>query len=338
MSYNQPPPNPYGQQPQGGGYGQPQQPPQPGGYGQPQPPQQPGGYPPQQPQQPGGYGQPQQPQPGYGYPQQPPQPQQPYGQPPQPGYGQQPPYGQVPQQPGYGGYPPQPPQGGGSGKRTGLIVGVVVALAAIGAGVFFVTKGGDSSGSLKNDGKKYKLTTPATVATDYKKSDQLGGGDGLEDSDLAKLKSAGVANATQVGAGYSTDSSLAGGKLLEYDGVYGQVKDPGKVVDRMFSMLKEGNNNGEKVEAQGSPQTAHPAGMKTDAVVKCQTVKESEKDNGQTVTINTTVCVWADYSTVAYVIPLDASTFTSGAGKAMSISDAADLTAKVRNDVEVEVG
>ena len=36
MSYNQPPPNPYGQQPQGGGYGQPGQPQQGGGYGQPQ--------------------------------------------------------------------------------------------------------------------------------------------------------------------------------------------------------------------------------------------------------------------------------------------------------------
>lgn len=322
MSYNQPPPNPYGQQPQGGGYGQPQQP---GGYGQPQPPQ----------QQPG-YGQ--QPQPGYGYPQQPPQPQQPYGQPPQQGYGQQPPYGQVPQQ-GYG-YPPQPPQGGGSGKRTGLIVGVVVALVAIGAGVFFVTKGGDdSSSSLKNDGKKYKLTTPETVATDYKKSDDLGGGDGLEDSEIDKLKSAGVTDPTQVGAGYSTDSSLTGGKLLEYDGVYGQVKDPGAVVDKMFSMLKEGNSgDGSKVEAQGSPQQVHPAGMKSDAVIKCQTVKESQKDSGQTITINTTVCVWADYSTVAYVIPLDAAAFTGGKTDPPSISEAADLTAKVRNDVEVQVG
>ena len=78
------------------GYGQP---PQQGGFGQPQQ---------QQPQQPG-YGQPQ--QPGYGQPQQPPQQQPQYGQPPQqpgaqPGYGQ-PPGGQPGAQPGFG----QPPGG-----------------------------------------------------------------------------------------------------------------------------------------------------------------------------------------------------------------------------------
>ncbi len=89
MSYQQPPGgqppnNPYGQPPQGGGY--PPQPPQ--GYGQ--PPQQPGQ---------GGYSQP--------------PPPQGYGQPPRPPAGA--PYGQPPQQPGQGGYPPQdrPTQGYG---------------------------------------------------------------------------------------------------------------------------------------------------------------------------------------------------------------------------------
>jgi|GEM_PF-2508865 hypothetical protein len=355
MSYSQPPPNPYGgQQPQGDGYGQPQppqqggygppQPPQPGGYGQPQPPQQP----PQPPQQ-GGYGQP---QPGYGYPQQPapggygqPQPPQQggYGQqpgyPPQPGYGQQPPYGQVPQQ-GYG-YP-QPGQGGGNGKRNGIVIGVVVALIAVGAGVFFATKGGGGGSALHNDGKKYKLTTPETVAGDYTKDPDMGDSDNFDDDDLSKIKALGVTDATQVNAGYAKGSSITATDLLEYAGVYGTVKDPEKVVDGMFAMLKQGTEEdkkeGTKVETSGSPQTVKPAGMKSDAVIKCQQIKETGDDEGKSMTINTTVCVWADYSTVAYVLPVDAAAALAGGGTAMSISDAGDLTAKVRNDVEVETG
>jgi hypothetical protein len=321
MSYNQPPPNPYGNQPQGGGYGQPQPGPPPGGYGQPQQ-----GY-------------------GYGYPQQAPPPAPPYGgqpaygQQPPPGYGQQPPYGQVPQQ-GYG-YP-QPPQQGGNGKRTGIIVGVVVALAVIGGGIFFATKGGSSSGgssSLHDDGKKYTLTTPDTVAGDYTKGDDSGS-DGFDDKDLTKIKALGVSDPTQVNASYTEGSSALTAKMLEFAGVYGTVKDPGKVVDGMFAMLKQGTEedkeNGTKVETSGSPQSVKPAGMKSDAVMKCQTIKETGEESGQTFTLNTTVCVWADYSTVAYVIPLDESQLVSGGGSAPSIADAGALTSKVRNDVEVE--
>ncbi|WP_225844602.1 hypothetical protein [Streptomyces sp. HPF1205] len=328
MSYNQPPPNPYGQQPQGGGYGQPQQPPPPGygqqqpGYGQPQP----------------GYGA-QQGQPGYGYPQQAP-PQQP------PAYGQVPPqqppaYGQVPpqQQQPYGGYPqgPVPPQGGGSGKRTGIIVGAVVALVAIGAGVFFVTKGsGGDSGSLKNDGKKYKLITPATVAGTYKKSADSSSSDGFDDDDLAKMKSLGVTEPTKVTASYISGSELTG-KYLEFSGVYGTIKDPGKVVDGMFADAKtkssqQSGSDGNKEELIGSPQTVHPAGA-DDAIMKCQQVKSTQTSSGKSIT--TTICMWADYSTVGYVIPIDATVAMTGSGNGTSISDAADITAKVLKDVRV---
>jgi uncharacterized RDD family membrane protein YckC len=98
----------------------------PGPYGQ-QPPQQPYGQQPQQPQQPygqPGYGQ-QQPPPGYGQaPQSPP-----YGTPAQPGYGQQPAYPQPPQQPygqqpGYGQAPPPPPGYGYGGAGAGDMVNI----------------------------------------------------------------------------------------------------------------------------------------------------------------------------------------------------------------------
>lgn len=333
MSYNQPPPNPYGQQPQGGGYGQPQQPPAPG-YGQPQP--QPGyGQ--------GGYGQPQpgygeqQGQPGYGYPQQAPPPQPPaYGQvPPQqpPGYGQVP-----PQQPPYGGYPqgPVPPQGGGSGKRTGIIVGAVVALVAIGAGVFFVTKGsGSSSGSLKNDGKKYKLITPATVAGSYTRDDSSTGG--FDDSDVSKMKSLGVTNPVKVGSDYKTGSDLTG-KTLQFSGVYGDVKDPKKVLDGMFAELADQSkqdagkkdSSGDKTVLEGSPQMVKPAGL-DDALVECQTVKSTNASTKQSIEMP--VCLWADYSTVGSVLQFDAAALTSG--KSPSANDVATLLVNVRKDVRV---
>lgn len=319
MSYNQPPPNPYGQQPQAGGYGQPPQ--QGGGYGQPGPygqPQQ-GGY--AQPPQQGGYGQPQG-QPGYGYPQQ---------APPQQGYGQVP-----PQQPPYGGYPQPPAPAQGGGKRTGIIIGAVVALVAIGAGVFFVTKGsGDSgSGSLKNDGKKYKLITPDTVAGDYTKSGDSND-DGFDDSDLAKMKSLGVTNPTKVSAAYKSGSDLTG-KNLEFSGVYGTVKDPKKVLDGMFAELadqtRKGSNDGggTKSELEGSPTMVKPAGL-DDALMECQTVKTTESSSNKSVEFP--VCLWADYSTVGYVLQIDMASLATGHGP--TTDQAASLAAKVRKDARV---
>jgi hypothetical protein len=312
MSHNQPPPNPYGQQPPQGGYGQPQ-PPQQGGYGQPQPPQQPP------------YGQAQG-QPGYGYPQQGP----PQGPP------QQAPYGQPQQQPyGYG-QPPVPPRGGG-GKRTGIIIGAVVALVAVGAGAFFLVKNSDGdggSGAVKNDGKQYRLITPETVAGSYTKSKDAGSGDGFDDDDVTLLKGLGVTNPQKVSAGYTNGSQLTG-KLLEFSGVYGKVADPQKVVDGMFADLKKqaskdsGSDSG-KTELIGSPQTVKPAGL-NDAVMKCQSTKYTEGDKSFT----TPICLWADYSTVGYTLPIDMAVAASGSGDGMPINDAAALTAKVRQDVRV---
>jgi hypothetical protein len=311
MSNNQPPPNPYGQQPPQNPYGQPQQP-QPG-YGQPQPGY---GYPQQgQPAQPP-YGQP---QPGYGYPQQ--------GQPAQP------PYGQVPPQAPYGYGQPVPPQSGGSGKRTGVIIGVVVALVAVGAGVFFVTKGDDGSG-IKNDGKKYKLSMPATVATDYKKADDDEDG-GFDDTDLATLKTLGVSNATKSQADYLIGDEDTG-TMLEVAGVYGTVKDPQKVVDGMFVQMRKDaakkEDDGSSHELVGEPQKVKPAGM-DDAAMECQKVKYDLAD--PKVSFTTTICLWADYSTVAYTVSLDLGEAQAGTATAMPYDQAGELTQKVRKDVRV---
>ncbi|WP_051950694.1 hypothetical protein [Actinacidiphila yeochonensis] len=246
----------------------------------------------------------------------------------------------MPQQ-GYG-YPAPPPQGG-NGKRTGVIIGAVVVVLALAGGGLLLAHKSSGGGSLADNGKTYRLTTPDKVASDYTKDPDMGDEDSFDDSDLGKIKALGVTDPTQVTAGYAKGSSLiTATDLLEFSGVYGKVKDPGKVVDGMFALLAAGTEadkkDGTTITTSGSPQLVEPAGMESDAVIKCQQVTETGDSDGHKLTIKTTVCVWADYSTVAYVLPVDVPAALAGTGSAPSIADAGDLTAKVRNDVEVQVG
>ncbi|MFG3258016.1 hypothetical protein [Streptomyces sp. NPDC048172] len=318
MSDNQP--GPYGQQP--GPYGQ--QPQQPGPYGQQQPQYggaqgQPGyGYP-QQGQQPGGYQQqpPPQQQGGYGYPQQgqPQQPQQPYGQPGQPGM-------------------PMPPQGGGSskGKTIGIIVGALVVVGAVIGGILFFTGGDDDGGGGKvaDDGKKYKLITPATVAGSYQKSPS-GGGSGFDSEAKSDFEEFGVKNLKDVNAAYKSGSGMSA-KQLQFAGVYGDIDDPEKVLDAAFGkMAQEASKEGGKTKLEGSPEKVSPAGA-DDAVMKCQNAS-TEASPGKTVKIP--FCMWADHSTVGTVMSVDLAAAMTG--KSAPISEAAETTAKVRKDTRVEI-
>ena len=338
MSYNQPgpyggqpqQPGPYGQPGQPGPYGQPPQAPQPG-YGQQPPAPQPG------------YGQqPQAPQPGYGYPQQAPQgvpPQQnPYGQQPQQPYGQQPQYGQ---QPPYGAAP-EPPASGGGGKKTALIIGAVAVVAVIGVGAYLVIGKGGGGGSVADDGP-HKLTTPATVIDGtYKKSDDATGSDSVSDSDLAGFRKWGVKNPTGVNAGYVNGKGLAA-KSLGFSGVYGTIDDPEAVVDAMFAKVKaesEKDQSGDQTKGKllGSPETVHPSGF-SNGIMKCQVAQfentgSSSTSAGAAKTVKMPFCIWGDHSTVAHVMAFSLAGMASGDGG--SIDQAADLAAKLRNDVRVK--
>ncbi|MFH9068189.1 hypothetical protein [Streptomyces alboflavus] len=323
MSHNQP--GPYGgQQPGPYGGGQPQQP---GPYGQQPGPQGPGyGYPQQQPQQP-----------GYGYPQQAPQgvpPQQPpYGQPQQPG-----PYGQQPQAP-YGQVPP-PPQGGGGGKKTGLIIGAVAVVAAIGVGAYFVL-GGDDSGSAKvKDDGPHKLTTPETVIDgEFKKDAGSGGGFGGINTD--KAEKAGVKNAKDVGADYQSgnkDNPLSI-KALNFGGVYGEIDDPESVVDKMFANAKkeQGKGSGPKTTVVGDPKSYNPSDL-DGAVMKCQEMKVDTSGSANSSAPKETsaaVCIWGDHSTIGFTVNIDVA--SAMAGKSADLGDAAEKTAKLRKDARVKL-
>ncbi|MFD9909899.1 hypothetical protein [Streptomyces sp. NPDC059063] len=341
MSYNEPgpyggqqpqQPGPYGggQQPQPGPYGQPPQAPQPG-YGHPQ--------------------QPPQPQPGYGYPQQPPQgvppQQQPYGQPGygQPGYSQpqQPgPYGQQPQAP-YGQVPPPPP-GSGGGKKAGIVIGAVAVVAAIAVGGYFVLGGSDSggSGTVKDDGP-HKLTTPASVLGDYAKEESQG--DEMSPEAVKKAEKNGVKNAKSVAAQYrsgSKDNPLAM-KILQFNGIYGDIDDPEKVVDFMFKHAKDGfaesgSTGGNKPTTVGEPKSYNPSEL-DGAVMKCQEMKLDTGSSGGTESgpkeMTMATCIWGDNSTIGIVITTDVASAMSG--KSPDLDEAATTSAKFRKEVRVKI-
>ncbi|MGW0902451.1 hypothetical protein [Streptomyces sp. NPDC002853] len=280
---------------------------------------QPGPYGGQPQQQPGPYGR----QGPYGGPQQPPAPQPGYGYPQQP----QAPYGQV----------PPPPQGGG-GKKAGIIVAAVVAVAAIGAGVWWFTAGKDG-GSVADDGKTYKLTTPASVlGGEYKKADS-GGGGGMSSSDLKELEQQGVSDPKDVFAAYNYGEGSAM-KSLNYSGVYGEIDDPEKVVDAMFAeMKKKSTEEAGSIQLIGSPEEFTPDGFEN-GVMKCQQAEfkmgeTGAGDEGVPNTFKTPMCVWGDHSTVAYAAYSDVA--VTAAGGDIKLEDVASLVTNLRDDVRVEV-
>ncbi|OII61623.1 hypothetical protein BJP40_04645 [Streptomyces sp. CC53] len=326
MSYQQP--GPYGGQPQ-----------QPGPYGPPGPQGgQPGPYgpPPQAP--PPGYGYPQQqPQPGYGYPQQPPGQPNPYAQPPQPPYGQPPqpnPYGGAP-----GGHPgapaPQAPK-----KKTGLILGVTAAVAAVAVGAWFVF-GPGLGGGLEDDGP-HKLAMPQKVLGEYDRRSPENESDGKLEADAAKH---GVQGAKSVRGTYSTldptkidptkidpdnpaaSPELLAAKSLVVMGVHGTIADPEKTLDGFFAEInekskEEGEN--EDFALVGSPEEVSPDDF--NGIMKCQAATGENAITKQQQ--SSWICAWSDHSTFAWVIPNQ----TQGVGK----EAAAELAAGLRQEVRVK--
>lgn len=307
MSYNQP--GPYGGQPQ-----------QPGPYGQPG--------------QPGPYGQqPQAPQPGYGYPQQAPQgvppQQQPYGYPQQqPQYGQQPPYG-APQGPG--GYPPPPPAPKKS--KTGLIVGAVALVAALGVGAYFVLGGGGAGNSdVADDTKGYKIA-PAQTVGEYAKEGTEKTGD-LTDKQKASAAAMGINNPHAVQASYKAGDSKdpLKGKSMSLNGMWGDIADPEKALDTAFANYEKdqtGEADDVKVTPVGSPESKTPAGFEG-ALMKCQYLKlesTSTETSPGPKSFQVPTCIWSDYSTLGVVNVIDLSTMMTG-GQGLTLDQVAEVAAQ----------
>jgi len=192
-----------------------------------------------------------------------------------------------------------------------------------------VIGGSGSGGSDIADDGAHKLTAPATVLDgEYKKGSDAGAG-GMTDDDIQDAESWGVDNPKDVSASYTAGSGLAS-KNLTFAGVYGTIDDPEKVIDAMFAQTEsEASKSSDGGELVGSPKKFTPAGFEN-GVMKCQEIKTTQ--SGQTVTMP--FCIWADHSTVTYVLSFDIAGLAEG--KSTSMEDAAALTAKLRNDVRVK--
>ncbi|MGI5257816.1 hypothetical protein [Streptomyces angustmyceticus] len=315
MSFNQPPPGPYGQQP-----------PQPGPYGQPPQPQapQPGyGYPQQGGQVPGqqqGYGYPQQaPAQGYGYPQQ--------GAPG--GYGQQAPYGG--QQTPYGMIPQGTPETGGNGKKIGLIVGAVAVVAAIGVGAYFAFGSG-------GDVKPYTISLPGKLLGGQFEKVQRQGGAGTEDfTNDKEAKALGITSAKGVNSTYKSTDGLQ----LTVSGVYGDVADPEGTVSQVFAKVDEGQKKtfagrGAKIE-DVTPTTSYSPSDFDGAVMKCRTQKITLTQAGVSVPVTASTCVWGDSSAIGIVQALAAPSPSGGTtATTPGAEDLSAKTAKIRDEVRKE--
>ncbi|NEB01766.1 hypothetical protein G3I78_22220 [Streptomyces sp. SID13726] len=213
----------------------------------------------------------------------------------------------------------------------------MAVVAAIAVGAYLVIGGGGNGGGgsdIADDGA-HTLTTPATVLTDYKKSASADGG-GFSENDVKDAEKHGVKNAQDVSATYQSGAATdyLAMKMVNFMGVYGDIDDPEKVVDAMFAEMKKSAASDGEGKVVGSPKAYTPAGLDS-AVLKCQETKvDSGTSTGTSGSISMPVCIWGDHSTLGIVIPIDMADAMSG--KAADLSNAADMTAKLRTEVRVK--
>lgn len=311
-----------------------------------------------QPQQPGPYGaqsapygQPGQPAPPYGQPGQP----GPYGQPgQQPGpYGQPGPHGQpgqpqfggygFPQQPG--GYPP-PPRRGGLAKTLVFVACGAALMTLIGFGLFWIR---DAQGP--DDDGPHKLTAPSTMsfATYYRAGDESD--PHLSSEDPKVLKWHEMEKPTEIAASYSdelldnvdtSDPDAAqdtlqraqNGKRFSVTGAYGRFDKPELALAYYFDLVKDKLTEatdkapGHVVSSLDVPEDTEADSLEGGAVMRCADLKVDSWDDDNPAT-ETTVCGWADYSTVGVVTPYDGTL-------PVSKEDSAELTGNIRTEMRVE--
>ncbi|MFD0292822.1 hypothetical protein [Streptomyces sp. NPDC127118] len=277
---------------------------------------------------------PQPPQGPYG----PPQPQGPYG-PPQ----SQPQHGPYPQQPSYG--PPQqqvPPQGawgqpgvpgqpGWPGaqppkkKRTGLVVGITVAVLAVVGGLGYTAfKVMDIGKSVAGSGfppAEYRLTAEQklldgefTLASDMSRE---------KGKEIENTYDPSIRNPKAVVAQYT---SSKGGALV-LSGMWGQLKSPEFARRKMLSGAAEAD--GATLAVPARKFTPDGYGI----TVECQVLQQ--KTNGTTTSFP--MCAWGDGNTGAMVAVITPETAVKAPGSIDLTQLAAD-TAKVRSESRKPIG
>ncbi|WP_385622678.1 hypothetical protein PXH67_29720 [Streptomyces sp. P8-A8] len=284
----------------------PPQPPQ-GPYGPPQP-QGPYGPPQSQPQH-GPYPQ----QPSYGPPQQQVPPQGAWGQP------------GVPGQPGFPGQPGWPGAQPPKKKRTGLVVGITVAVLAVVGGLGYTAfKVMDIGKSVAGSGfppAEYRLAAEQklldgefTLASDMSRD---------KGKEIENTYDPSIRNPKAVVAQYT---SSKGGALV-LSGMWGQLKSPEFARRKMLSGAAEAD--GATLAVPARKFTPDGYGI----TVECQVLQQ--KTNGTTTSFP--MCAWGDGNTGAMVAVITPETAVKAPGSIDLTQLAAD-TAKVRSESRKPIG
>lgn len=174
----------------------------------------------------------------------------------------------------------------------------------------------------------------------YEKSGESDGNT-MTKSDAEEAKKWGVNDPTAVGSAYNAGKG-ATQKSLQFNGVYGQIDDPEKVIDAMFAESKKNSTSSdgseESIELVGEPKEFTPDGF-DNGVMKCQEMKfkmtEAAGSSAGPGSFTMPMCIWGDHSTVVYVVSSDAAAILTG--KSMTLDEAAAQAAKLRNEVRVEI-
>ncbi|GAA2934820.1 hypothetical protein GCM10020221_33220 [Streptomyces thioluteus] len=239
-------------------------------------------------------------------------------------------------QPGPYGPPPPPaysPGGPGKGRATAAGIGVLALLGTVVGGYFYFESG--SSSSVPDDGKRYRLTAPKTVAGGaYRRNGDASDGTAR---DLESARKAGVGDPHQVDASYTAVGGSR--RTLAFGGVYGELKDPEAVVNNMFAQLKEKQRreksryeDGMRSELVRAPEKFTPSGL-DGAVLKCQEIRSVPESGGGGITMP--LCFWADHSTLGGLGLMDATGLVTGQSPTMD--ELARIAVKVRTEARVEI-
>lgn len=203
-------------------------------------------------------------------------------------------------------------KGGGRG-RVAVVAGValVVVAAAVGGYLLFGASGDPER----------KLTTPKTVAGEYKRDGKGEKGDGKA---FDNKKVPGMTSNADVSAEYKAGAT----KKLQLGGAYGSVEDPAKAVDWVFEQTGKSLKTETGAKAEGRLSKFSPSAFDGD-VLKCQEYKISN--------MSLAMCSWADSGTVGTVSSM-ILTSDGTSTKPVDLKTTAELTAKVRKDALVEAG
>ncbi|WP_405730110.1 hypothetical protein OG607_29795 [Streptomyces sp. NBC_01537] len=202
----------------------------------------------------------------------------------------------------------------GSRRRNLILAGALLALLLAGAGAGAFALSGRDSGrenGAESEKSHYGLTAPKRLAGGYVRH-------GTVQSTAVSVvppdgtTPQGIRVEREVSANYENGSSI-----LDLDGAWGDVYDPGAAVDATMARVQKTG-----IDAVAAPRLFKPKGLSSDVVVKCVELKLGP--------FRMLECAWADADTVGRlsVMPKGGST---------RLEDVAQLTARVWQQARVVI-